>query len=140
MDFEIYFFIFPKLGDFKILFEILRTSSIPIVRKMTLYGKIILQLEEIVYIRIDYIGLFKGRSFIIIRIYLTISNIILNSMILKIVILINPIKKALKIDKNIYIAIIYKCTDIAYFMIGNLGVFIVLTIVSTAISELLSFI
>jgi hypothetical protein len=53
MDFETYSLIFLKLGDFKILFEILRTSSIPIVWKVTLYGKIILQPKETVYIQID---------------------------------------------------------------------------------------
>jgi len=138
MNFEICFFIFFKFNDFKIFFEILRTSSIPIVQKITLYNKIILQLEEIVYIRIDYIGLFKGRSFIIIKIYLIASNDILNFTILKIAILIDFIKKALKIDKSIYIATIYEYTDIVYFIIGNLGIFAVLTVASAAISELLS--
>ena len=107
---------------------------------MILYSEIIFQLEEIVYMRIDYTGLFKGRFFMMIKIYPTTSNTILDFITSRIAILINFTKRVLKIDKNIYIAIIYKCTDIAYFMIGNLGVFIVLTIVSTAISELLSFI
>jgi len=137
MDFEICSFIFFKFGDFKIFFEILKTSSISIVWKMILYDKIILQLRETIYMRVDYIGLSKGRFFIMTKIYLTASNVILNSTTLKIVILINLIKKTLKIDKNIYIITIYKCVDTTYFIVGNFRVFIVLTAISAAISELL---
>jgi hypothetical protein len=138
MDFETYFFIFFKLDNFKISFEILRTSSIPIVRKMTLYSEIILQLGETIYARVDYTGLPKGRSFIIIEIYPIASNAILNSITSKIAILANPTKKALKIDKGIYIAKIHECADIAYFMVSNPGMLVVLITVLTTISELLS--
>ena len=41
MDFETCSFIFLKFGDFKILFEILRNSSMSIVRKVILYDEII---------------------------------------------------------------------------------------------------
>ncbi len=75
-----------------------------------------------------------------IKIYLTISNVILNSMILKIIILINSIKKALKIDKDIYIVTIHEYIDIIYLMIDSFEMFTVLIAVSTAISELLSLI
>src|SRR6266566_2844051 len=102
---------------------------------MILYGKIILQSKEIIYIRIDYTGLLKGRSFIMIEIYPTILNVILDFIILKIAILINPIKKALKINKSTYIITIYKCTDTVYLIIGSLGIFAVLTTVLTVISE-----
>ncbi len=90
--------------------------------------------------RVDYISLSKSRSFIIIKIYLIISNIILDSMISKIAILTNLIKKTLKIDKNIYIITIYKYIDTIYLIIGNLRMFAILTVISTAISEFLSFI
>ncbi len=107
---------------------------------MTLHNEIILQSKETVYIQVDYIGLPKGRSFIMIRIYLTTSNAILNSTTLKIVILINSIKKALKIDKDIYIATIYKYIDIIYLMVGNLEILAALTTTLTTIFKLLSFI
>ncbi len=85
--------------------------------------------------RIDYIGLFKNRFFIIIKIYSIASNVILNFTILKIAILINLIKKALKIDKGIYIAMIHECMDTVYFIVGSLGMLVVLIIVLAAISE-----
>ncbi len=122
-----------KFGDFKIFFEILRTSNMLIVRKVTLYGKIIFLLEEIVYIRIDYTGLFKGRSFIMIRVYLTALNVILNSITFRIAILVNFTKRVLKIVKGIYIVTIYKCVNIMYLMVGNSGVFIVLIVISVTI-------
>ena len=107
----------------------------PIVRKVTLYDEIILQLGETVYTRVDYIGLSKGRSFIMIRIYPTASNAILDSTTPKIAILANPIKKALKIDKGIYIATIHECADTTYLMVGSPGMFAALIAVSAAISE-----
>ncbi len=107
---------------------------------MTLYGKIILQLKEIIYMRIDYIGLLKSRSFIMIKVYLITLNVILNFITFMIAILINLIKKVLKIDKDIYIVTIYKCADIMYLMVGSFRVFIVLIAALAAISELLLFI
>ncbi len=106
MNFKIYFFIFFKFNDFKILFEILKTSNILIVQKVILYSEIIFQLGEIIYIRIDYIDLSKGRSFIITEVYPIASNIILNSTTFKIAILTNLMKRVLKIDKSIYIIMI----------------------------------
>ena len=73
-----------------------------------------------------------------IRIYSTISNIILDFITPKITILINFIKKTLKIDKGIYIVIIYKYTDIIYFIVGSFRIFTILTTVSTTIFEPLS--
>ncbi len=140
MDFEIFIFIFSKFGNFKKFFEILRTLNIPIVRKMTLYDEIIFQPREIVYIRVDYTGLSKGRSFIMIKIYPKASNVILNFTTSRIAILINSTKRILKIDKGIYIATIYECIDTTYFIIGSFEMFVVLTIVLVAISELLSFV
>ena len=133
MDFEICSFIFPKFDDFKILFKILKTSNIPIVRKMTLYSKIIFQLKETVNIRINYTGLSKGRSFIMIKIHPVTSNAILDSTTFKIAILVNLIKKVLKIDKDIYIATIHKCVDTMYLMIDNSKVFTALIIISAII-------
>ncbi len=138
MDFETCSFIFLKFGDFKIFFEILKTSNIPIVQKMILYNEIIFQLKKTVYIRVDYTGLFKGRSFIMIKIYSTVLNAILNFIILKIAILINFIKKVLKIDKDIYIVTIYKYADTIYLMVGSFRIFATLIIVSIMIFKLLS--
>ena len=105
---------------------------------MTLYSEIILQLGETVYARVDYTGLSKGRSFIMIEIYPTASNAILDSTTPRIAILANPTKKALKIDKGIYIATIHEYTDTTYLIVGNLGMFAALTTASTAISKPLS--
>src|SRR6266699_4387567 len=135
MNFEICSLIFPKFGDFKIPFEILRTSNIPIVRKITLRGKIVLQPEETIYAQVDYIGLSKGRSFIMTRIYPTASNAILDSTTFRIAILVNHTKKALKIDKSMRIATIYKCVDTAYLMASTSGMLTTLTAVSTTIFE-----
>ncbi len=57
--------------------------------------------KEIIYIQINYIGLFKRYSFIIIIIYLAAIHIVLNNNILKITIFINPTKKHLEFNKNI---------------------------------------
>ncbi len=135
MNFKIYFLIFFKFDDFKILFEILKISNIPIVRKVTLRGEIILQLGEIVYTRVDYTGLSKGRSFIMIRIYSTVSNTILDFTIFRIAILINFIKRTLKIDKGIYIATIHEYIDTIYLIVGSSRMFAVLITASITIFE-----
>ena len=140
MDFEICSFIFFKFGDFKIFFEILRISNMLIVWKVILYDKIILQLREIVYIRVDYTGLFKGRFFIMIKIYSIVSNIILDFITFRIVILVNLTKRVLKIDKNIYIVTIHEYADIIYFIVGSFEMFIVLRTALAAIFEPSSFI
>jgi hypothetical protein len=69
------------------------------------------------------------------RIYLIASNTILDSTTFRIIILANPIKKALKIDKNMRIAIIYKYIDTIYLMTNTFGIFAILTTISTTISE-----
>ena len=56
---------------------------------------------KIVHMQINYIDLFKGRSFVIIAIYSAVVYTVLDSNILKIVILTNPIKKCLELNKNI---------------------------------------
>ncbi len=71
------------------------------VRKMTLKEPIQFESGKIVYMRINYIGLFKRRSFIITAIYLTVIYTVLDNNTLKIVILTNPIKKYLEFNKNI---------------------------------------
>ncbi len=140
MDFKTYSFIFSKLDDFKKNFEILKISNIPIVQKMILYGEIILQLEKIIHIRIDYTGLSKDRSFIIIEVYPTTSNTILDSITSKIAILVNPTKRALKINKSIYNATIHEYVNTTYLIVNSSEIFAVLTAVSAAISKLLSLI
>ncbi len=71
-----------------------------------------LELYKIVYIRINYIGLFKGRSFVIMTMYPAVVYIVLNSNIPKIAIFTNLIKKRLEFNKNIQLKIIYKYIDI----------------------------
>ena len=70
-----------------------------------------------------------------IGIYSTASNAILDFTTPRIAILVNPTKKALKIDKSIYIATIHKYIDIVYLMVGSPRVFAMLTVASTAIFE-----
>ncbi|SRR6266566_6868071 len=79
--------------------------------------------------RIDYIGLFKGRSFMMTKVYPTVSNIILDFITFKIAILINLTKRILKIDKSIYIVTIYKCINTVYFIVDSSGMFVALTAV-----------
>ncbi len=107
---------------------------------MILYGEIILQLEKIIHIRIDYTGLSKDRSFIIIEVYPTTSNTILDSITSKIAILVNLTKRALKINKSIYIATIHEYVNTTYLIVNSSEIFAVLTAVSAAISKLLSLI
>ena len=56
---------------------------------------------EIVYIRVNYIGLPKGRLFVITAIYPAVVYTVLNNNILKIAIFANPTKKHLEFNKDI---------------------------------------
>ncbi len=51
--------------------------------------------------RINYISLFKGRSFVIMAIYSAVVYTVLDNNIFKIAILINLTKKRLEFNKNI---------------------------------------
>ena len=93
---------------------------------------------ETVYIQINYIGLFKGRSFVITAIYLAVVYIVLNSNILKIAILVNPIKKYLEFNKNIWLKTIYKYIDIVYIMMNIIKAFVIITTASFVFSDLFS--
>ncbi|SRR6266566_5624958 len=100
-DFKTCSFTFPKIENFKIPFQILKTISQPMVRKMTLRKPIQLESGETVYIRINYTGLPKRHSFIITATYLTVVYTVLDNNIPKIAILTNSIKKRLEFNKNI---------------------------------------
>ncbi len=71
------------------------------VRKMTLKEPIQFEPGKIVYIWVNYIGLFKRRSFVITAIYSAVVYTVLDNNTSKIVILMNPIKKRLEFNKNI---------------------------------------
>ena len=78
--------------------------------------------------------MFKGRSFVITAIYPTVVYTVLDNNTFKIVILINPTKKCLEFNKNIWLKTIYKCVDTAYIIIDIIKVFV---IVATTFSILL---
>jgi len=98
------------------------------VRKVTLREPIQFEPGETVYIRINYIDLFKGCSFVITATYPTATHIILNNNTLKIVILTNPTKKHLEFNKNIQLKIIYKCVDTMYIITDISKAFALMTI------------
>ena len=75
-----------------------------------------------------------------IKIYSIVSNIILDFITFRIVILVNLTKRVLKIDKNIYIVTIHEYADIIYFIVGSFEMFIVLRTALAAIFEPSSFI
>src|SRR6266566_4201281 len=68
-------------------------------------------------------------------IHLVINNVILDSGIPRIVILINSIVKLLKINKGTRLGIIYKYADIAYILTNVIRTFIALTTASSIINE-----
>jgi hypothetical protein len=87
-----------------------------------------LLLGEIVYVRVDYIGLLKGRLFIMIANHLVASNTILDFNTLCIAIFVNLTERVLKISKRIWIGTIYECIDTVYIFIDAVCVFAVLAI------------
>ncbi len=81
----------------------------------------------------NYISLFKERSFIMTATYSITINIIVDCKTLKIVMLVNPTKKILKVIKKSWLSIIYKYTDAIYIIINMPRTLIVLaTTVATA--------
>ena len=84
--------------------------------------------KETIYIRINYIGLFKRRSFVITTTYLAVVYTVLNNNILKIAILANSIKKRLELSKNIRLKTIYKYIDITYIITDIIKAFVAVTI------------
>ena len=107
------------------------------VRKVTFREKVTLQVGETIYICVNYIGLPKGHSFIMIANHPVASNTILDSGTPRLVILANPIKKPLKINKGTRIGTIHECADTAYILTDIIYVFAVLaTVPSTGIEPL----
>ena len=102
---------------------------------MTLKEPIQLEPGKTVHIRINYIGLFKRRSFVMTAIYPAATYTVLDSNILKIVILTNLIKKHLELNKNIQLETIYKCVDITYIITDIIKVFVVITTTSSVFSD-----
>jgi len=62
-----------------------------------------IQLEpgETVHMRVNYTGLPKGRSFVMMAMHLAVVHTVLDSKTPRIVILANPTKKRLEFSKNI---------------------------------------
>jgi len=106
-----------------------------VVRKMILRQWIVLQPKEIVYIRVDYISLSKGCSFMMIAIYPAVSNVILDFDTPQIVIFVNPIAKLLKISKGIRLNTIYKYVDVAYIFTDAIRAFAALATALPIASE-----
>jgi hypothetical protein len=86
----------------------------------------------------NYIGLPKGRSFMMIANYPATSNAILDSGTLRLAILANLTKKPLKINKDIRIGTIHKYADTVYIFIDIIYMFAVLTTASNTDIEPLS--
>jgi len=91
-----------------------------------------------VYMRINYIGLSKRHSFVIIAIYPAVVYMVLDNNTLKIVILVNLIKKCLEFNKNIQLETIYKYIDIMYIMTDIIKIFITMTTTSSVLSDFFS--
>jgi len=109
------------------------------VHKMTLYKKITLHPKEIVYTRINYIGLPSKYNFIITKTHLTISNTILNVKTPKITILANLIKKTLKIGQRTHLDTIHKCVDTTFIFTDTIYIFATLSATTTTASNIKSF-
>ena len=106
---------------------------------MILREKVTLQVEETIHIRINYIGLPKGRSFIMITNHPVASSAILDSGTPRFVILANPTKKPLKISKDTRIGTIHEYIDTVYILTDVIRTFAVLaTIPNTGIEPLSS--
>ncbi len=134
-DFDIYLLIFLEIEDFRVLFQILKIISQPMVQKITLKKPIQLESGEIVHIRINYTGLFKKRSFVITTIYLAVVHIVLDNNIFKIIILTNSTKKYLEFNKNIRLGTIYKYINITYIIIDIFNAFVVVATISFILSD-----
>ena len=84
----------------------------------------------------NYIDLLKEYSFIMIVIYLAVSNILFDTNIPWIVIIINFTNKVFIFNKNIHLGIIYEYIDISYIIIDFMKVFTAITITSIVVFEL----
>ncbi len=90
------------------------------------------QSGETVYICMNYISLFKERSFIMTAIYSVIINVIMDFKTLKIVMFTNPTDKTLKVIKEVRLNIIYECVNTIYIIIDMFRTFIILVIITAA--------
>ena len=134
-DFETCLLTFPEIEDFRISFQILKTAGQPMVWKVTLREPIQLEPGETVYMRVNYTGLPKRRSFIMTATYPTAVHTVLDNNILRITILTNPIKKRLEFNKNIRLETIYKCADTVYIMADISKVFAAVATASSVLSD-----
>ena len=105
---------------------------------MILREPIQLEPRETVHIQVNYIGLFKRRSFIMITTYLAVVYTVLDNNIPRIAILMNLTKKRLEFSKNIRLEIIYKCIDIVYIITDITKAFVVVATASSMFSDLFS--
>src|SRR6266566_1933700 len=101
------------------------------VRKVILREPIQLEPRETVHIQVNYIGLFKRRSFSMITTYLAVVYTVLDNNIPRIAIFTNPIKKCLEFSKNIWLKTIYKYIDTIYIITDIIKI---LAVVVTAYS------
>ena len=106
--------------------------------KITLKKPIQFESREIVYLQINYIGLFKRCLFVIMVIYLVVVYMVLDNNIFKIAILTNSTKKHFELNKNIQLGTIYKYIDTTYIMIDIIKAFVVVTTAFFIFSDLFS--
>ncbi len=124
------------IDNFKVSFQIQCISNQPVICKVILREKIVFYLKETVHVRMNYIGLLKGRSFIIITIYLTVFNTFLDTNTLYIVIIVNLTNKILTLSKDMCLSLIYEYIDILYIIIDMAKTFIAVVTAFIAVFEL----
>ena len=77
IDLKVNYTIFPRLDKFSIPFTIFKLIN-PVIKRITLYNTVKFQPCKTVYTRIKFTILPKKRLFIIITIYLTVINAVIN--------------------------------------------------------------
>ena len=135
IDFDFYMITFLTVDNFKAPFQIQYINNQPIICKVILREKIVFYLKKTVYIRMNYTGLLKGRSFIITTTYPTIPNILFNTNTFYIVIITNPTNKILTFNKSIYLGSIHKCIDTLYIITNIIKAFTIVAITFTTVSK-----
>ena len=95
-------------------------------------------MKKTVHIHIDYTNLPKNHFFIITTTHPTIFNTIINSIIPRITIFVNPTDKPLEIYKGIRLNTIYKFAETTYFLTNTSKVTTTLTVAITIFTEPLS--
>jgi len=115
-DFDACIIQYPHIGGFSIPFEILKTASQPVIRKVSIREKINLLPGESTRVRVAYCGLPKGRSFMFSATHPAGVNALLDADTPRICLLTNSTEKTVKINKNTRLGTIHECADTAYIL------------------------